>query len=138
MLLLLAELVIIAASLRIYPVTAAYCTEPVVRKEWRKLSIPEKSDWIRALNEAGDDALSPTVKPNDIVSVNVSGSYYPMVGFVHTELQDHSADRHVSEPLFFMHHAMVDKVWSDWHHRHSSNFWAYEGGSVQAIENSTE
>jgi len=36
-----------------------------------------------------------------------------------------------------MHHAMVDKVWFDWQHKHSSNFWSFEGGSVQAFENIT-
>jgi tyrosinase len=43
----------------------------------------------------------------------------------------------VNEPLFFMHHAMVDKVWFDWQHKHPSNFWSFEGGSVQALENTT-
>ena len=43
----------------------------------------------------------------------------------------------VSEPLFWMHHAMVDKVWYDWQHASPENFWAFEGGSVQAIDNAT-
>lgn len=28
---------------------------------------------------------------------------------------------------------MIDKVWSDWQHRHPQNFWAYAGGSVPTI-----
>jgi len=40
-----------------------------------------------------------------------------------------------NDPLFFMHHAMVDKVWYDWQNEHPSNFWSYHGGSVQAFEN---
>jgi len=40
-----------------------------------------------------------------------------------------------NEPLFWMHHAMVDKVWSDWQNKHPANFWEYSGGSVQAITN---
>ncbi|ETW81995.1 hypothetical protein HETIRDRAFT_384428 [Heterobasidion irregulare TC 32-1] len=42
-----------------------------------------------------------------------------------------------NEPLFWMHHAMVDKVWYDWQHKNRSNFWAFEGGSVQAFDNRT-
>ncbi|THH21568.1 hypothetical protein EW146_g41 [Bondarzewia mesenterica] len=42
-----------------------------------------------------------------------------------------------NEPLFWMHHAMVDKVWYDWQHRDSANFWSFSGGSVQAFENDT-
>lgn len=33
---------------------------------------------------------------------------------------------------------MVDKVWSDWQQESSSNFWAFEGGAVQAMDNVTE
>ncbi|ETW77359.1 hypothetical protein HETIRDRAFT_326548 [Heterobasidion irregulare TC 32-1] len=42
-----------------------------------------------------------------------------------------------NEPLFWMHHAMVDKVWYDWQHKNPSNFWSYSGGSVEAITNVT-
>lgn len=28
---------------------------------------------------------------------------------------------------------MVDKVWFDWQHKEPSNFWAFQGGSVQNI-----
>jgi len=35
-----------------------------------------------------------------------------------------------NEPMFFLHHAMVDKVWFDWQHRDPSNKGAYAGGSV--------
>ncbi|TBU33894.1 Di-copper centre-containing protein [Dichomitus squalens] len=38
-----------------------------------------------------------------------------------------------NEPIFQMHHAMVDKVWYDWQHANPENFWAYHGGSVQNI-----
>lgn len=37
-----------------------------------------------------------------------------------------------NDPLFMMHHAMVDKVWFDWQHAHKENFWSYLGGSVSA------
>ncbi|EIM81714.1 Di-copper centre-containing protein [Stereum hirsutum FP-91666 SS1] len=40
-----------------------------------------------------------------------------------------------NEPMFWMHHAMVDKVWYDWQNANvSANFWQYFGGSVQAID----
>ncbi|KAI0299582.1 hypothetical protein BC826DRAFT_1102698 [Russula brevipes] len=39
-----------------------------------------------------------------------------------------------NEPLFFMHHAMIDKVWSDWQHRNPENAKSFFGGSVQAIQ----
>ena len=32
---------------------------------------------------------------------------------------------------------MVDKVWSDWQNAHPDNFWAFFGGSVQALDNDT-
>ncbi|KAI0645622.1 Di-copper centre-containing protein [Trametes meyenii] len=38
-----------------------------------------------------------------------------------------------NEPLFFFHHAMVDKVWFDWQNKNPDNFWAYKGGSVQNL-----
>jgi tyrosinase len=56
MLLPVVQLAILVASislLRVYPVTATQCTKPIVRKEWRKLSVPEKTDWIRAVNVSG-------------------------------------------------------------------------------------
>jgi tyrosinase len=37
-----------------------------------------------------------------------------------------------NDPLFFMHHAMVDKIWYDWQHKSPKNRYAYAGGSVQA------
>lgn len=42
-----------------------------------------------------------------------------------------------SDPLFFMHHAMVDKLWYDWQRKNPKNFWAYHGGSVSAFGNFT-
>jgi len=41
------------------------------------------------------------------------------------------------DPLFFMHHAMVDKVWYDWQNKDPKNYWAYHGGSVPAFFNVT-
>jgi len=35
-----------------------------------------------------------------------------------------------NDPLFFMHHAMVDKIWSDWQNKHPDNFYSYGGGSI--------
>ncbi|KAJ7101352.1 Di-copper centre-containing protein [Mycena belliarum] len=42
-----------------------------------------------------------------------------------------------NEPLFWMHHAMVDKIWFDWQNKHSANKMAFIGGSVEALENVT-
>ncbi|KAI0316266.1 Di-copper centre-containing protein [Amylostereum chailletii] len=42
-----------------------------------------------------------------------------------------------NEPLFWMHHAMVDKVWYDWQQANTANAAAFKGGSVQALENAT-
>ncbi|KAI9447354.1 Di-copper centre-containing protein [Lactarius psammicola] len=39
-----------------------------------------------------------------------------------------------NEPLFWMHHAMVDKVWYDWQHRNPENAQSFFGGSVQALQ----
>ncbi|KAI0291784.1 Di-copper centre-containing protein [Multifurca ochricompacta] len=39
-----------------------------------------------------------------------------------------------NEPLFWMHHAMVDKVWFDWQNRDPANAKSFFGGSVQAIQ----
>ncbi|TBU33893.1 Di-copper centre-containing protein [Dichomitus squalens] len=38
----------------------------------------------------------------------------------------------VNEPLFQLHHAMVDKVWYEWQHANpEKSFWAFHGGSIQ-------
>ncbi|KAF7350174.1 Di-copper centre-containing protein [Mycena venus] len=42
-----------------------------------------------------------------------------------------------NEPLFWMHHGMVDKMWFDWQNKHPSNKKAFFGGSVQALDNAT-
>ncbi|KAF7349069.1 Di-copper centre-containing protein [Mycena venus] len=42
-----------------------------------------------------------------------------------------------NEPLFWLHHGMVDKMWFDWQNKHPSNKKAFFGGSVQALDNST-
>jgi len=35
-----------------------------------------------------------------------------------------------NDPLFMMHHTMIDKMWSDWQNKHPENFWSFMGGSV--------
>ncbi|KAJ7091863.1 Di-copper centre-containing protein [Mycena belliarum] len=42
-----------------------------------------------------------------------------------------------NDPLFFLHHAMVDRIWYKWQHKHKSNKNAFFGGSVQRLENAT-
>jgi len=37
-----------------------------------------------------------------------------------------------NDPMFFMHHSMIDKMWWDWQNKHPQNFWSYGGGSVGA------
>ncbi|KAF9645987.1 Di-copper centre-containing protein [Thelephora ganbajun] len=37
-----------------------------------------------------------------------------------------------NDPLFYLHHAMVDKLWYDWQRRHPENFWSFHGGSIGA------
>jgi len=39
-----------------------------------------------------------------------------------------------SDPLFFMHHTMVDRIWYLWQKAHPSNFYSFHGGSVQALD----
>ncbi|KAN0118256.1 Di-copper centre-containing protein [Russula decolorans] len=39
-----------------------------------------------------------------------------------------------NEPLFWMHHGMIDKLWYDWQHRNPANANSYFGGSVQSLE----
>ncbi|KAI0248310.1 Di-copper centre-containing protein [Lactifluus subvellereus] len=39
-----------------------------------------------------------------------------------------------NEPLFWMHHAMIDKVWFDWQHRNIKSANSFFGGSVQALQ----
>ncbi|KAF7294348.1 Peptidase S53 domain-containing protein [Mycena chlorophos] len=41
------------------------------------------------------------------------------------------------EPLFWMHHAMVDKIWSEWQAANPANGESYFGGSVEALKNLT-
>jgi tyrosinase len=40
-----------------------------------------------------------------------------------------------NDPLFFLHHAMVDKVWSDWQDKSPKNKYSYGGGSVGVFGN---
>ncbi|KAL4263581.1 Di-copper centre-containing domain superfamily protein [Pleurotus pulmonarius] len=42
-----------------------------------------------------------------------------------------------NDPLFWLHHAMIDKVWHDWQHNSIANTRAFEGGSVQRLDNIT-
>jgi len=37
-----------------------------------------------------------------------------------------------NDPMFFLHHGFVDKIWSDWQMRDARNTYAYGGGSVTA------
>lgn len=56
MLFSLAKLTIFSTSLFSLSVQTAadtQCRNPAVRKEWRKLTTPEKADWIRAVNASG-------------------------------------------------------------------------------------
>ncbi|KAG6915678.1 hypothetical protein DXG01_010467 [Tephrocybe rancida] len=38
----------------------------------------------------------------------------------------------VPDPMFFLHHTMVDKIWHDWQMKHPDNLNAFSGGSRQA------
>ncbi|KAG7451672.1 Di-copper centre-containing protein [Guyanagaster necrorhizus] len=42
-----------------------------------------------------------------------------------------------NDPLFFLHHTTVDKVWYDWQNKSPVNKNAYAGGSVQLVQNRT-
>ncbi|KAJ7693382.1 hypothetical protein B0H17DRAFT_1199897 [Mycena rosella] len=42
-----------------------------------------------------------------------------------------------NDPLFFLHHAMVDRVWFKWQQKHALNKYAFAGGSVQKLDNFT-
>ncbi|KAH7870975.1 Di-copper centre-containing protein [Lentinula edodes] len=42
-----------------------------------------------------------------------------------------------NSPLFFLHHAMIDKIWSDWQNLNGTSATAFYGGSVQAFDNTT-
>lgn len=54
----LALVTIFLASLPLSSVATTKCTEPAVRKEWRKLSTAEKADWIQAVNVGCQSMLS--------------------------------------------------------------------------------
>ncbi|KAJ7713461.1 Di-copper centre-containing protein [Mycena olivaceomarginata] len=42
-----------------------------------------------------------------------------------------------NDPLFFLHHAMLDRIWFKWQKKHNLNKNAFEGGSVQHLENAS-
>ncbi|KAJ4480265.1 hypothetical protein J3R30DRAFT_3733296 [Lentinula aciculospora] len=42
-----------------------------------------------------------------------------------------------NSPLFFLHHAMIGKIWSDWQNLNETSATAFAGGSVQAFDNTT-
>lgn len=72
------------------PDRPSHCKHPAIRKEWRALSSRERIEWIAAVNCLAtlphDESLTPMVKPNDIVGVNVSGSYYDDIVYVHMDM----------------------------------------------------
>ncbi|KAF7376539.1 Di-copper centre-containing protein [Mycena sanguinolenta] len=63
----------------------------------------------------------PTFAPNG----QVSGA--PQLIFTYLSL----------DPLFFLHHAMVDRTWFKWQQKHNNKY-AFEGGSVQRLANASE
>ncbi|KAL7281743.1 hypothetical protein ACG7TL_005061 [Trametes sanguinea] len=71
---------------------AAACTHPSIRREWRKLSKPERAEWISAINCLArlphDDALTPIVNRSisNIPAVNTSGSYWDDLVYIHMDL----------------------------------------------------
>jgi len=40
-----------------------------------------------------------------------------------------------NDPLFMLHHSMVDKLWYDWQKANPANFWSFTGGSVAVVNN---
>jgi len=38
-----------------------------------------------------------------------------------------------NDPMFFLHHGMVDKMWHDWQNRHSMNKYSYGGGTTSVF-----
>lgn len=38
-----------------------------------------------------------------------------------------------NDPLFQLHHGMVDKIWYDWQNAHSANFWSFDGGATPEV-----
>ncbi|KAJ7883317.1 hypothetical protein B0H13DRAFT_1890405 [Mycena leptocephala] len=42
-----------------------------------------------------------------------------------------------TDPLFWLHHAMVNCIWFKWQKKHKLNTYAFEGGSIQQFENTT-
>ncbi|KAI0329743.1 Di-copper centre-containing protein [Cubamyces sp. BRFM 1775] len=71
---------------------AVPCTRPSVRREWRKLSLPERAEWIAAINCLAKlphtNALTPSVDPSisNIPPVNSSGSYWDDIVYIHMDL----------------------------------------------------
>ncbi|KAJ7879148.1 hypothetical protein B0H13DRAFT_1892373 [Mycena leptocephala] len=41
------------------------------------------------------------------------------------------------DPLIWLHHAMIDRIWFKWQKKHKLNKYAFDGGSVQRFENTT-
>ncbi|KAI0262442.1 Di-copper centre-containing protein [Gloeopeniophorella convolvens] len=76
------------------------CAEPVVRKEWRALSAPERADWIQAINCLShlphDPTLSPSVDPSIslIPPINATSSYYDDLVYVHMDLNSRVCSIH--------------------------------------------
>ncbi|KAF8495782.1 Di-copper centre-containing protein [Russula emetica] len=43
-----------------------------------------------------------------------------------------------NDPLFFMHHATVDKIWYDWQNRNPASVKSFFGGSVERLANQSD
>jgi tyrosinase len=40
-----------------------------------------------------------------------------------------------NDPLFQLHHAMIDKLWYDWQNANPANFWSFDGGADPRVVN---
>nr|GAT58376.1 di-copper centre-containing protein [Mycena chlorophos] len=63
------------------------------------------------------------------------GGNCPANAVVPAQCQNNNPTYATNEPMFWMHHAMVDKIWADWQANNKHNGKSYFGGSVESLKN---
>ena len=59
-----------------------------------------------------------------------TSSPHPMVSCSWEEYSDRLLKRRTADPVFFLHHTQLDRMWWEWQHRSPERFWAYHGNTV--------
>ncbi|CAE6444124.1 unnamed protein product [Rhizoctonia solani] len=90
-----------------------------VPQEWSKLEISKIMENMDFLNFWNQTERIPHDKVHDAVGGDLKEHYSP------------------NEPLFYLHHAQIDRMWALWQGRNKTRIYDYAGNTIQNITTST-